>query len=343
MRVESMVSDEVLGGDAALWVYLDECTERASRVNPFVSTTSALSVALGYATEAPGSYLSVIAPQNDDYFRYVEFAPELHVGTGRHNQEVGMTGILMADEILAQIPVTRLNEDIKLILQNVDQFSEWILGDGKEFEYRQADTILSPILHCPNCRASFPIYFHRQLGADSNKLARFESVGRHSGGPYDDVLVLTRGAACRCSNCGQTWYAPHLDDVELITLDEPEFFEDTMTVTLENRYGSNIDVLWLWFSGDAPGTRWVRQFRLRERWAEIFYRTQGLAVDKIEDMLALVDKSIPPGYHRNWRFQRDPRGREVGVFGAFFTDGYTWIPLKRLKEATWDTRGINGI
>jgi hypothetical protein len=338
-----MVMEEQLGGDAPLWSYLDECTERQSRANPFVSTTTDLNIALKYASKGSGAYLSVIAPRSIT-FRCVEFAPELHVGSGKQDQETGIAGVVLEDEILAQIPVDRLDDDIRCALQSVDAFSRWLHKAGRKFKYRPANTF-SESLVCPNCGNSLPVYFHRQLGFNSKAIAKIDLETNHHYKPFSGSLVLGRGAAVKCS-CGQALFCPEIDGQELVVMRQPVFFKKHMEVDIENKYGSNIDVLWLWFEKETSGIRMVRQYRLRERSAERWYRYPnilGVPRAKLDSWLTKTNHSIPPGANKKVPLQRDPEGKSVGVFGASFADGYTWIPIKRLEEGAWGELDLNEI
>jgi hypothetical protein len=340
---QSMVMEELLGGDAPLWSYLDECTERQSRANPFVSTTSDLNIALKYASKGSGAYLSVITPRSDT-FRCVGFAPELHVGSGKQDQEIGLSGIVLEDEILAQIPVERLDDDIRRVLQSADTFSRWLHKSGRKFKYRPANTF-SESLVCPNCSSSLPVYFHRQLGFESKAIAKIDLETNHPYKPFSESLILGRGAAVKCS-CGQALFCPEIDSQELVVIRQPVFFEEHMEVDIENTYGSNIDVLWLWFEQETSGIREVRRYCLRERSAERWYRypnMPGMPQDELDSWLTQINRSIPPGAHKRVPLQRDPGGKSVGVFGASFADGYTWIPLKRLEEGSWGELNLNEI
>lgn len=340
---QSMVMEEHLGGDAPLWSYLDECTERQSRANPFVSTTTDLNIALKYASKGSGAYLSVIAPRAV-MFRCVEFAPELHVGNGKQDQETGIAGVVLEDEILAQIPVDRLDNNIRCALQSVEDFSCWLHKAGRKFKYRPANTF-SESLVCPNCANPLSVYFHRQLGLDSNAIAKIVLETNYHYKPFSGSLVLGRGAAVKCS-CGQALYSPEIDGQELVVMRRPVFFKEHMKVDIENKYGSDIDILWLWFEKEKSGVRVVRQYRLRERSAERWYRYPdilGIPRAKLDSWHIETNHSIPPGSHKKVPLQRDSDSKSVGVFGASFADGHTWIPIKRLKEGVWGELDLNEI
>jgi hypothetical protein len=359
IKVSNFLNDEYLGDGAPLWVFLDECTERPSRANPFVSTTTDLEAALKYAQRGSGAYLSIIAP----YERSVDFSPELHIGNGRRDREVGIPGVIVAEEIIAQIPVAKLNEENKVIIQRPDTLSQWLENEGREFIY-QPRSIFSHSLKCPDCGDPLPVYFHRQVGDNNEAIAKIQLDPRHPDLAFREGLALVRGAAVKCTCQGEppfelkflregeveeqppllnSLYCPQLDSRELITLRKRVFRKEYMEVDLENLYGANIDVLWLWFAGRASSKRTVHQYRLRMRTAETHYRETKMTEHEsieVETALAISDRSIPPGMHERYKLQRDPYRKEFGVFGAHFSDGQIWIPLKHLENRSWDTTGV---
>ena len=343
--VEQMVMAEHLGGDGPLWSYLDECTERQSRVNPSVSLTTNLDAALRYARKGSKAYISVIVPESV-MFRTVDFSEQLHVGNGKQDREVGIAGALLDNELIVQIPVDCLTEDLKNVFQNVNSFSRWLQNDGSDFLYQSPGNMSSKNLFCPDCREPFPIYFHRQLGCNSDLVSPIRLDPKHINEPFRENLVLARGAAVKCL-CGRTFYSPQIDNQELVILRDPIFHSKYMEVDIENKYGSNIDTLWLWVERKRSKIRKVRQFRLRERSAEKWYRYPKILKippDKVEAWLKETDRSIPPGVNEKVKLGWEPRSQPMGVFGANFSDGFTWIPIMRLNQASWDTRtGVNEI
>jgi len=346
-RVQIFHMEEILGGDAPLWQYLDECTERSSRVNPFVSTTVSLSRALDYAGYSRNAYISIIVPVIHE-FRTTDFRRSLSVGESASNQEVGLPGVIFPGEILAQVPSDVARAEEHRALRDTKSTLTWLSANGSRYLSRIDEQALHQGPACPSCKKSMPTYFLAQLGSLSEKLVTAQFDDCHAHNPFHWRLALARGAAAKCI-CGSMWFNQEIDELDHVVFGQHEHRGDYIAVDIENRSNSSIAVLWVWFSSASDETRVVRKFSLWPRKAEILARRSTYSVptpteiDEANALLRLSDRRILPGVTHQYGLQADPERAQFGVFGAFFTSGHCWIPLRRRAEAKWDLYDVDEI
>ncbi|MGJ0483777.1 MAG: hypothetical protein ACR65R_04480 [Methylomicrobium sp.] len=204
LEISSFYTEAIEDGLSALKFHLMQFTEKNHFLNPLVSTTVDLGRAFKYASASPDGYISVLKIHKD---RITRFRDHLDIPSTKKENEFGVNGLVLAEEILFQIPLKQI--EVNLYLSSCTSSKQEALDFIKRYgiDDYQYNPVIPPVLTCPNCKQPLSPYLREVLGGNSKVLQILQVPKENIVHPFIYANNLTAnilaeyGMIARCARC----------------------------------------------------------------------------------------------------------------------------------------------